>query len=188
MVSLWCCFVKKFLCRLNDLPGFEHFAKHTMGSFAYGLQNAINDPFCEYIMDESNFALSKDLHMSSLEYLANFEDGIDDEMKLTKRGPDDQPQWNLFTEGDEFPNAISRVRADGILVYHTDLFIERFREYQKEHKYIKTLFTPIFWNSVELVKKLPDIRHRIGCFYGGPEWEKIEGELEKFENVVLVGE
>ena len=45
-----------FLCKmpiyLNILPGFEHFAKHTMGSFAYGMQNAINDPFCKYFLNE----------------------------------------------------------------------------------------------------------------------------------------
>lgn len=50
-------FVCKKPIRLNDLPGFDYFAKHTMGSFAYGMQNAVNDPFCKFLMNEKKFCV-----------------------------------------------------------------------------------------------------------------------------------
>ncbi len=90
-------FICKKPIRLNDLPGFEHFAKHTMGSFAYGLQNAINDPFSQVLMNDKLYASMEKYNQKALRWLADFEDGLEDsDLWLTNKDGRNHPSWFIF--------------------------------------------------------------------------------------------
>lgn len=180
--------------RLNDLPGFEHFAKHTMGSFAYGMQNAINDPFCKYIMDETNFVPASYYDGKGLEWLADFEENLDDcLLKITARDDDETPYWDIFMRDsyDDGDYAYLRPRAINMLDWKPLLVVEEYLASIKENPNICGLETCLSFSSIELVKKLPNIKHKIMLFDQlenfSEEWLDDIRKLSKMKNVTLIG-
>jgi len=107
-----------FLCKkpiyLNNLPGFEHFAKHTMGSFAYGMQNAINDPFSEHLLDEKNFIQCNEID-NKLKWFADFENLLEDKsLCLTKTSNNDvEFDWFRFFD-DEQTSVLFKIRYNNL--------------------------------------------------------------------------
>lgn len=186
-----------FVCRkpvrLNDLPGFDYFFKHTMGCFAYGLQNVITDPFCKYIMDESNFSLFDDLNKSTLDWVADFEDNLDDEsLKLTRRFNDNKPYWNLLERysDDDGTCGFVKKRFSRALDVNPDFVISEFNKFKSRNPDIEEIYSVLSYYSLEIAKKTPNIIHKIHledsldkfC----EEWMEDVRNLFKLENVCLI--
>jgi hypothetical protein len=96
------------LCRkpqlLNNLDGFEKFARVTTGSFAFGLQNVVRDEFSKTIESLctenklfSNESVDKEKY---LEWLYEFErdNKIDDDKALTELRADSKAVVSFFNE------------------------------------------------------------------------------------------
>lgn len=178
-------FICKKPVRLNDLPGFEHFAKHTMGSFAYGMQNAINDPFSKVLMNEKLYAPAEKFDGKALRWLADFEDNLDDEfLQLTARDEKNKPHWCIFLrEKSNLSSSFLRYRADFTLCWGKDLFIEQYKLFCKRFPAIDSLLIPISVNTCEVAKAFPD--KKIHVFYpsNDKEWAKEIRMLKKLPNV-----
>ena len=178
----------RFLCKkpihLNNLPGFAHFAKHTMGSFAYGMQNAINDPFSKYILDESNFIQSNNIE-NKLEWLANFEEKLEDKnlclTKRTKKGFD--LDWFRFCD-DEQKCILLKSRYDKIFEWEPRFIINQFKTLYKMYPSIEEVFFTLNLSIPEFAKKFPKITCVV--FYNPKDyepWKEVIKELKKIKNV-----
>lgn len=174
--------------RLNDLPGFEHFARNTMGSFAYGFQNVINDPFHEIIENESLFVLPKKSGMSGLEWIANFEDCLDDRnLTLTARDEKNRPHWNFFNRLEEDPSHIwIHSRACMVLDFNPDFFIEQIELFEKQSGKIEHVFMQLCNNVKDLVQEFPDISFKITCPAYHESWDSYVQETALLDNTHLL--
>lgn len=180
-------FICKKPIRLNDLPGFEHFAKHTMGSFAYGMQNAINDPFSKVLMNEKLFAPAEKFDGKALQWLADFEDCLDDySLCLSIRDEKNKPHWCIFLR-DESNGSSSflRLRAEFAQHWNIDFFIEQFKLFCNKFPAINLLLIPISENSYEVAQAFPDKKIRIFYPCNDKEWVKEIRMLKKLPNVAF---
>lgn len=178
-------FICKKPIRLNDLPGFEHFAKHTMGSFAYGMQNAINDPFSKVLMNEKFFAPAEKFDGKALQWLADFEDCLDDySLCLSIRDEKNKPHWCVFLRDES--NASSsflRLRAEFVQHWNSDFFIEQFKFFCNKFPAINSLLIPISENSYEVALAFPDKKIRVFYPSNDKEWTEVIRLLKKLPNV-----
>ena len=180
-----------FVCKkpiyLNNLPGFEHFAKHTMGSFAYGLQNAINDPFSKYILNESNFIQYTEIK-NKLTWLADFENELDDkELCLTrKKGRRVEMDCFCFVE-DENSAVFLKERYYNILRRNPEFIIEQFRLFRKQFPIVKEVVFRLNENIPEFAKAFPDVMCIILHAKNVHEsWKGFLNKLKKYKNIDLV--
>ncbi|SOD14438.1 group I intron endonuclease [Fibrobacter sp. UWB16] len=181
----------RFICKepiyLNDLSGFDYFAKHTMGSFAYGMQNAINDPFCKYILNESNFIQINDV-ANKLNWLANFENQLTDkDLCLTKKTNDiidfdwywiwDKDQTSMFFK-DQYNN---------IFTWNPSFILKQFEILRKKIPSIQEILFHLNENISLFAKTFPDIR----CFviyspkHTHESWNDVIKEFKKHKNIEL---
>ena len=179
-----------FLCKkpihLNKLPGFDHFAKHTMGSFAYGMQNAINDPFSKYILDESNFTQCNNIE-NKLEWFANFEEQLEDKtICLTKRTENGiEFDWFRFCD-DEQKSIILKMRYSKIFNWQPDFIINQFKSLRKKYSSINRVTLFLNESNLDFAKAFPDIT----CAILYPKkhhesWDEIIEELKQVKNIEL---
>ena len=148
-----------FLCKkpiyLNILPGFEHFTKHTMGSFAYGMQNAINDPFCKYFLNEKNFIQCNEID-NKLKWFANFEKQIEDKnFCLTKSTKTEILfDWFRFFD-DEQISILFRIRYNNIFLWNPEFIIKQFKCLLHTFPNIEEVVFPLNESVLEFAKAFP---------------------------------
>lgn len=148
-----------FLCKkpiyLNILPGFEHFAKHTMDSFAYGMQNAINDPFCKYFLNEKNFIQCNEID-NKLKWFANFEKQIEDKnfclTKSTKK--EILFDWFRFFD-DEQISILFKIRYNNIFLWNPEFIIKQFKCLLHTFPNIEEVVFPLNESVLEFAKAFP---------------------------------
>ena len=180
----------RFLCKnpihLNNLPDFDHFAKHTMGSFAYGMQNAINDPFSKYILDESNFILYNNIE-NKLEWLANFEEKFEDKnlclTKRTEKGFDFD--WFRFYD-DEKNSVIFKLRYFQLLEWNVDFIINLFEKLKKQYPSIEAIAFPLSEGVLDFALAFPNITCVV--LFGKKhieKWNEVLEEFKKYKNIEL---
>ena len=121
----------RFLCKepiyLNNLPGFDYFVKHTMGSFAYGIQDTINDPFSKYLLKESNYIQSSKIE-DNLNWLANFENRIDDKEICQTKTVNNKIEFDCFPfYDDEQTSILFKMRYNNIFEQNPDFIIKQFQ-------------------------------------------------------------
>ncbi len=180
------CFLCKNPIHLNSLPGFEHFAKHTMGSFAYGMQNAINDPFSKYILDESNFTQCNNIK-NKLDWFANFEDQLEDKNRCltqkTEKGI--ELDWYRFYD-DEKTSVIFKLRYFQIFEWNVDFIINLFEKLKKQYPNIEEIAFPLSESVIDFALAYPNITCVV--LFGKKhieKWNDILEELKKYKNIVL---
>lgn len=113
---------------LNELPGFESFLKNTMGSFAYGLQNAAKDLFSSYIRNAKYVDISGvDKSKKYLDYIANFElqMQIDDEFHLIEYNDDASHEIALFYYFEDESIIYARLRTLFFLINYPEVAIQQ---------------------------------------------------------------
>lgn len=188
-------FICKKPIRLNDLPGFEHFAKHTMGSFAYGMQNAINDPFSKVLMNEKLFAPAEKFDGKALKWLANFEDELDDEsVKLTQIDDEKKSYWRLFDRytDEDGPHAFLRIRASNAAFWSPSFVAREYLDCLNDFPDIVGLCTILNEESLLLAQELPKVRQKVLLFDSIEELDEgylsILRKLNKMKNVTLLDE
>lgn len=180
----------RFLCKnpihLNDLPEFDHFAKHTMGSFAYGMQNAINDPFSKYILDESNFFQCNNIE-NKLEWLANFEEKLEDKnLCLTKRTENNiEFDWFDFYDNEK-TSILFKIRYHRFFEWNPEFIINQFRTLKQKYPSITEIaftlnhsvldFAKVFSN-ITCVVLYSKIHHK--------SWDILLDEFKKHKNIEL---
>lgn len=180
------CFTCKNPIHLNDLPGFDHFAKHTMGSFAYGMQNVINDPFSKYILDESNFILYNNIE-NKLEWLANFEDQLEDKsLCLTKRTENRiEFDWYRFYD-DEKTSIIFKLRYYHLFEWNVDFILNLFEILKKQYPSIDEIVFPLSESVLDFALAFPNITCVV--LFGKKhieKWNEVLEEFKKHKNIVL---
>lgn len=186
----------RLLCKepiyLNDLPGFDYFAKHTMGSFAYGIQDAINDPFSKYILNESNF-IQINKTKDRLNWLANFESQLDDKALCLTILNDGKIELNCFQYYDEirFCNEVHtgftfNERFYNLFQWNPDFIIEEFRPLQKQHPNAHEVVFSLNENILKFAQAYPDTLCIIP--YSGEiheSWNEVLEEFKKYKNIEL---
>ncbi len=166
--AAYCLRGSRFLCKkpvyLNELPGFDYFAKHSMGSFAYGLQNVIKDPFSQFLMDERHYVALKDIRKKSvLKWFADFEeDALVPELRLTAKDGRSKARWNFFFKLD-VNVAMCTQRAASILVSEPDFFANEFKKFLKENPTVKSYEDWARLNSDVFADLIPNVEHRLHC-------------------------
>ena len=156
----------RFLCKepiyLNDLPGFDYFAKHTMGSFAYGIQDAINDPFSKYILNESNYIQINKIK-DRLNWLANFESQLDDKALCLTSLNDGKIELNCFQYCDEIllcndvqPGFTFNDRFYNLLLWNPNFIIDLFQPLQKQHPNAHEVVFSLNENILKFAQAYPD--------------------------------
>ena len=178
------CFTCKNPIHPNNLSGFDHFAKNTMGSFAYGMQNAINDPFSKYILDESNFIQCNNIE-NKLEWLANFEDKLEDKsLRLTKRTEKGiEYDWFRFFDNEQ-KSILFKSRYYKIFEWVPQFIINQFKTLHKKLPNIEEVFFPLNLSILEFAKEFPNITCVV--FYDQKNyepWKEVIEELKKIKNV-----
>ena len=179
------CFVCKEPIHLNNLPGFEHFAKHTMGSFAYGIQDAINDPFSKYILNEENFIRVNKIG-NKLEWFANFENRLDDKEICLTKNVDGKAELDCFPFYDEEQTSILfKIRYNNILGWNPDFIIEQFQRLLEKFPSIEEIAFPLNENVLEFAKAFPKITCVV--LYNPnimhESWNDVIEELKKQKNI-----
>jgi len=168
---------------LNKLDGFDSFFRKTMGSFAYGLQNAIKDLFCRYLMDESNFETRNDC-INYLDWLTTFEEkNIKDErLRLTRHLDDGSNSIIFFDEGEDQDELMISTRSFGFFCEFPDKFADALK-LQVNCKTIKYYLNDVARKFIPLV---PDKRHVI--LYCDPDdWTaEMIADFSKYKNVEFV--
>ena len=186
----------RFLCKepiyLNDLPGFDYFAKHTMGSFAYGIQDAINDTFSKYILNESNYIQINKIK-DRLNWLANFESQLDDKALCLTSLNDGKIELNCFQYYDEirFCNEVHtgftfNERFYNLFQWNPDFIIEEFRPLQKQHPNAHEVVFSLNENILKFAQAYPDTLCIIP--YSGEiheSWNEVLEEFKKYKNIEL---
>lgn len=186
----------RFLCKepiyLNDLPGFDYFAKHTMGSFAYGIQDAINDPFSKYILNESNYIQINKIK-NRLNWLANFESQLDDKALCLTSLNDGKIELNSFQYCDEirFCNEVHtgftfNERFYNLFQWNPDFIIEEFRPLQKQHPNAHEVVFSLNENILKFAQAYPDTLCIIPyCGEIHESWNEVLEEFKKHKNIEL---
>ena len=186
----------RFLCKepiyLNDLPGFDYFAKHTMGSFAYGIQDAINDPFSKYILNESNY-IQINKTKDRLNWLANFESQLDDKALCLTSLNDGKIELNSFQYCDEirFCNEVHtgftfNERFYNLFQWNPDFIIEEFRPLQKQHPNAHEVVFSLNENILKFAQAYPDTLCIIPyCGEIHESWNEVLEEFKKHKNIEL---
>lgn len=186
----------RFLCKepiyLNDLPGFDYFAKHTMGSFAYGIQDAINDPFSKYILNESNYIQINKIK-DRLNWLANFESQLDDKALCLTSLNDGKIELNCFQYCDEIllcndvqPGFTFNDRFYNLLLWNPNFIIDLFQPLQKQHPNAHEVVFPLNENILKFAQAYPDTLCIIP--YSGEineSWNEVLEEFKKYKNIEL---
>ena len=186
----------RFLCKeptyLNDLPGFDYFAKHTMGSFAYGIQDAINDPFSKYILNESNF-IQINKTKDRLNWLANFESQLDDKALCLTILNDGKIELNCFQYCDEIllcndvqPGFTFNDRFYNLLLWNPNFIIDLFQPLQKQHPNAHEVVFSLNENILKFAQAYPDTLCIIP--YSGEiheSWNEVLEEFKKYKNIEL---
>jgi len=178
------CFFCKEPIYLNDLSGFEHFAKHTMGSFAYGMQNAINDPFSKYILNESNFIQTNKIK-NKLEWLANFENKLEDKYLCLTIDINNKIEYDWFWfYNKERTSIIFKSRYNEILKWDSDFIIKQFQVLRKQFPSIQEIVLPLIESVLDIAKAFPSITcvilHRKKIH---ESWNDYIEELKKQKNI-----
>jgi len=186
----------RFLCKepiyLNDLPGFDYFAKHTMGSFAYGIQDTINDPFSKYILKESNYIQTTTIE-DKLKWLANFENRLDDkEICLTKK-MNGKIELSCFQYCNEIIlcnevhiGFIFKERYNNLFLWNPDFIIDLFRPLQKQYPDAHEVFFSPNANISKFAKAFPNIKCVIPYIGEIDEsWNDVIKEFKKHKNIEL---
>ena len=181
----------RFICKnpvyLNNLSGFGIFAKQTMGSFAYGLQNAIKDPFSEIILNESDFVQYNEMKNKKV-WLSNFEDRLDDKelCLIKKNGKDVEFDCFCFIDGDR-SSVFLKTRYYKILMRDPLFIIEQFRHFQKRNPSVKEVVFYLTENIPEFAKAFSDTKCVILRSKNiHMSWNSLLDELQEYENVELV--
>ena len=181
----------RFVCRnpvyLNNLSGFDNFAKQTMGSFAYGLQNAMKDPFSEIILNESDFVQYNEMKNKKV-WLSNFEDRLDDKelCLIKKNGKDVEFDCFCFIDGDR-SSVFLKTRYYKILMRDPLFIIEQFRHFQKRNPSVKEVVFYLTENIPEFAKAFSDTKCVILRSKNiHMSWNSLLDELQEYENVELV--
>ncbi len=186
----------RFLCKepiyLNDLPGFDYFAKHTMGSFAYGIQDAINDPFSKYILNESNY-IQINKTKDRLNWLANFESQLDDKALCLTILNDGKIELNCFQYCDEIllcndvqPGFTFNDRFYNLLLWNPNFIIDLFQPLQKQHPNAHEVVFSLNENILKFAQAYPDTLCIIP--YSGEiheSWNEVLEEFKKYKNIEL---
>ena len=186
----------RFLCKepiyLNDLPEFDYFAKDTMGSFAYGIQDAINDPFSKYILNESNYIQINKIK-DRLNWLANFESQLDDKALCLTSLNDGKIELNCFQYCDEirFCNEVHtgftfNERFYNLFQWNPDFIIEEFRPLQKQHPNAHEVVFSLNENILKFAQAYPNTLCIIP--YSGEiheSWNEVLEEFKKYKNIEL---
>ena len=186
----------RFLCKeptyLNDLPGFDYFAKHTMGSFAYGIQDAINDPFSKYILNESNY-IQINKTKDRLNWLANFESLLDDKALCLTILNDGKIELNCFQYCDEIllcndvqPGFTFNDRFYNLLLWNPNFIIDLFQPLQKQHPNAHEVVFSLNENILKFAQAYPDTLCIIP--YSGEiheSWNEVLEEFKKYKNIEL---
>jgi GIY-YIG catalytic domain. len=186
----------RFLCKepiyLNDLPGFDYFAKHTMGSFAYGIQDAINDPFSKYILNESNYIQINKIK-DRLNWLANFESQLDDKALCLTSLNDGKIELNCFQYCDEIllcndvqPGFTFNDRFYNLLLWNPNFIIDLFQPLQKQHPNTHEVVFSLNENILKFAQAYPDTLCIIP--YSGEiheSWNEVLEEFKKYKNIEL---
>ena len=186
----------RFLCKepiyLNDLPGFDYFAKHTMGSFAYGIQDAINDPFSKYILNESNYIQINKIK-DRLNWLANFESQLDDKALCLTSLNDGKIELNCFQYCDEIllcndvqPGFTFNDRFYNLLLWNPNFIIDLFQPLQKQHPNAHEVVFSLNENILKFAQAYPDTLCIIP--YSGEiheSWNEVLEEFKKYKNIEL---
>lgn len=186
----------RFLCKepiyLNDLPGFDYFAKHTMGSFAYGIQDAINDPFSKYILNESNYIQINKIK-DRLNWLANFESQLDDKALCLTILNDGKIELNCFQYCDEIllcndvqPGFTFNDRFYNLLLWNPNFIIDLFQPLQKQHPNAHEVVFSLNENIQKFAQAYPDTLCIIP--YSGEiheSWNEVLEEFKKYKNIEL---
>lgn len=181
----------RFVCKnpvyLNNLSGFDKFAKQTMGSFAYGLQNAINDPFSEFILNESDFVQYNEMK-NKKEWLSSFEDRLEDkELCLIKKNGKGV-EFDCFCFIDGNPSSVFlKIRYYKILMRNPLFIIEQFRHFQKQNPGVKEVFFYLTENIPEFAKAFSNTKCVILRSKNiHMSWNTLLDELQEYKNVELV--
>lgn len=179
-------FIRKCPLHLNPLPGFDYFAKHTMGSFAYGMQNAINDPFSKYILNESNFIQCNSIK-NKLEWIASFEDQIEDKTLCLTKKENNIIKFDIFNfEDDDRIYVMFKLRYYKIFEWFPDFIIEQFRLFRNKYPSIQEIVFPLNVSVIDFAKAFPDIQCFVLCRKKFLEsWDDIIKEFEKYKNIEL---
>lgn len=178
-----------FYCKtpiyLNAIPGFKDFFKNTMGNGAFGLQNVVNDPFHEFLEQESLYSLPENMNCNYIEWLHEFETKYleDESLKLTTK-TEKGLSWNLFEKISKHTCELRRRAYIPIDNYLDDVF-ELFKLYQQKNPKITVIRSLLNTSSAEFVKVLPLVKHVI-VYDEKSDVEKLLDELRTFENVSLV--
>ena len=185
----------RFVCKepiyLNNLPEFEHFAKHTMGSFAYGIQDAINDPFSKYLSNEENFIQANKIK-NKLEWLANFENRLDDRGLCLTNLINGKIELNCFQYCDEiqFCNEVHtgytfNERFYNLFLWNPDFIIQNFLSLRPKHPEIHKVIFTLNEGILKFAKAYPDISCIILYDEIHESWNEIVEELKKQKNIVF---
>ena len=157
-----------------------------MGSFAYGMQNAINDPFSKYILDESNFIQCNNIE-NKLEWLANFEEQLEDKtLCLTKRTENGIDfDWFRFCD-DEQKSIILKMRYSKIFTWDPYFIINQFKTLRKKYPSINRVTLFLNESNLDFAKAFPNIT----CAILYPQkhhesWNEIIEELKQVKNIEL---
>ena len=178
-------FMRKTPLYLNNLPGFEHFAKHTMGSFAYGMQNAIKDPFSKYILEESKYIQCNKIE-NKLKWFANFENLIEDKnlclTKSTKKGI--EFDWFRFFDNEQ-TSILFKIRYNNLFLWNPKFIIERFQRLLEKHPNIKEIAFPLNDSVLEFAKAFP--KKTCVVLYSPKHthesWNEVIDEFKKQKNI-----
>jgi hypothetical protein len=173
----------KMPIELNGLDGFDSFFRKTMGSFAYGLQNAIRDPFCKYIMDEKNFEIqdAENHDLKYLDWVSEFEEKYitDETFRLTNHLNEGSNEMVFFEDGDNPDELIISPRAFSLFQEFPDKFAAAL------HARSQCSTIVYFLNAVayDFIPLVPDKKHII--LYSDPDEQgsKMMDELSKKKNV-----
>ena len=180
------CFLCKKPIHLNDLPGFDHFAKHTMGSFAYGMQNAINDPFSKFILDESNFTLYNNIE-NKLEWLANFEEQLEDKTLCSTKRTENGINFDWFRfYDDEKTSILFKLRYYHLLEWNVDFIINLFEKLKKQYPSIEAIAFPLSESVIDFAQAFPNITSVV--LFGKKhieKWKDMLDEFKKYKNIEL---
>ena len=178
----------RFLCKepiyLNNLPRFDHFFKHTMGSFAYGIQDTINDPFSKYILNESNYIQTSQIE-NKLKWLANFENQLDDKDLCLTRIVDRNIELDCFSfYNNEQTSIFFKMRYNKILKWNVDFIVKQFQLLLEKYPSIEEITFLLNESVLEFAKAFP----KITCvaLYAKnmhESWNDYIEELKKQKNI-----
>lgn len=143
---------------------------------------------------KKNFVSVDDFDGDALRWLANFEDNLDDEsLKLTGRQKNKKPFWNFFEKhlDDDGEYFIMMMRAINAFNWAPAFVAKVFEEFKTKYSDINELYSVLVNGSVQLVKLLSYVHHKIYLFEKiedfSDEWLNDIRKLSSMKNVTLIG-